>query len=135
MRAAQQIPYSELALLADRLFLESSDDEERLASVLDRVNPGVRSQLLVSDLLNAYQAFFYFFRERPNQEIEERLMLESASALVRGVFVEEVDLYGIYLRVDGEDPVVEVSDGKQVLSVFRGKNAYREALQFAGEPR
>jgi hypothetical protein len=135
MRAAPQIPYSELALLADRLFLESSDDEERLASVLDRVDPGVRSQLLISDLLNAYQVFFYFFRERPDEEIGERLMLESATALMRGVFVEEVDLSEIYLRVDGEEPVVEVSDGKQVLSVFRGKNAYREALLFAGKPQ
>lgn len=130
MNPAREVPFPELASLADRLFLESDDDEEKLAAALEGVPPEGRRQLLVSDLLNAYQVFYYFFRERPDEGILERLMLESASVLSRGILVDEVDLLEIVFRVDGDEPVIEISDGKQVLFSFRGKNAFREAARF-----
>jgi hypothetical protein len=130
MNPAREVPFPELASLADRLFLESDDDEEKLAAALEGVPPEGRRQLLVSDLLNAYQVFYYFFRERPDEGMEERLMLESASVLSRGILVDEVDLLEIVFRVDGDEPVIEISDGKQVLFSFRGKNAFREAARF-----
>lgn len=130
MSPANQISYQELSLIANRLFEESCDDEELLASALDRIPEDVRSQLLISDLVNAYQVFYYFFRKRPDEEIAERLMLESGSSLQKGVFVEEVDLLELYFLVENSGPVLNITDGKEILSSFRGKNAYEDALQY-----
>ncbi|MEN6611696.1 MAG: hypothetical protein ABFC24_12715 [Methanoregulaceae archaeon] len=130
MSPANQIPYQELSGIANRLFEESCDDEELLATALDRVPGDVRSQLLVSDLLNAYQVFYYFFRKRPDEEITERLMLESGSALVSGVFVDEVDLLELKFRVENASPVIDISDGQEVLSAFRGKTAFDDAMRY-----
>ena len=57
--------YRDLAKIADRLFMQSNDDEEQLASALDSVDEEIRQDLLASDLLNAYQVFYYHFREVP----------------------------------------------------------------------
>jgi len=130
MSPASQIPYQALSEIANRLFEESCDDEELLAAALDRVPGDVRSQLLVSDLLNAYQVFYYFFRTRPDEEIMERLMLESGSSLLSGVFVDELDLLELRFRVDGGTPVIDVTDGKDVLSSFRGKTAFESAVRY-----
>ena len=55
--------------------------------------PGpVRNELLVSDLLNAWQVFYYFFRTVPDELVRERLELEPASSLVLGVAIDEIDL-------------------------------------------
>ena len=47
----------------------------------DALDPALRNELLVSDLLNAYQAFYYFFRILPDDLVCERLELEPASSL------------------------------------------------------
>ncbi|WAI01486.1 hypothetical protein [Methanogenium organophilum] len=123
--------YFELAKLADRILAISDDDAAELAAILDDVDEDVRNELLVSDFLNAYQVFWYFYRYEPEILAAERLMLSSASSLSRGVLIEERDLFQILFRITDSVPEMLVSDGEDVLMVFRGRSAYRDAAEWA----
>jgi len=125
--------YFELAELADRILAICDDDAAELAAVLDDVDLDVRTELLVSDFLNAYQVFWYFYRYEPEILASERLMLSSASSLATaaGVLLEERDLFEIRFRITDAHPEMVVSDGEAVLAVFRGAGAYRDAAAWA----
>jgi hypothetical protein len=123
-------PYRELSKLADSLFKASGDNEERLAFRLDSVDPDVRSELLVSDLLNAYQVFYYYFREVPDELERERMLLIPASSLDHGIRINEIDYLKVVFRVENGEPVITVADDEQVLANYRGTNAYQSAKQF-----
>lgn len=122
--------YFELAKLADEILTISDDDVTELASVLDELAENVKNELLVSDFLNAYQVFWYFFRYEPEILAAERLMLSSASSLSQGVLIEERDIYEIMFRVSNGRPEMLITDGENVLMVYQGKNAYREAADW-----
>ena len=122
--------YIELAELADEILTISDDDVTKLASVLDELAENVKNELLVSDFLNAYQVFWYFFRYEPEILAAERLMLSSASSLLPGVLIEERDVYEIVFRVANGRPEMLVTDGEEILKVFYGTNAYREAADW-----
>lgn len=126
-------PYRDLAKLADSLFKASGDDEEHLASHLDTISADLRRELFMSDLLNAYQVFYYFFRESPGALEKERMILTPASLLVKGVVLREVDYLEVILSLDGDEPLITVRDEEQVLAHYRGTSGYRDAMQFIDE--
>jgi hypothetical protein len=125
--------YWELAELADRLFEISDDDVKRLADLLDTLDGEMRRELLRSDFLNAFQVFYYYFREHPTDIGEERLILQPAGAVERGIMFEEWELLEFFFKVSGDEPVIEISDGDRVVASFRGGDAYREAVGYAAE--
>jgi hypothetical protein len=127
------IDYIELATLADKVLEISGDDVEQLAMVLDSLDPTPRAELLVSDFLNAYQAFFYFFRTIPDALAREHLVLTPASDLRDGVLVEEIDLFQIVFFVRKEVPFIAVGDGEHLLATFQGTEAYRAAHRYLEE--
>ncbi|MDV2482005.1 hypothetical protein F8E02_08275 [Methanoculleus sp. Wushi-C6] len=125
--------YAELADLAEELFEASGDDDERLAKRLDALDAETREALLASDLLNAYQAFYYYFQETPDELTMERMQLHAASDLARGVVIEEFDIYEVvFLRQDAT-PVLVLTDGESVLARFEGKGAYAEMVRHLDE--
>jgi hypothetical protein len=128
--AACSIPYHEIVAIADRLLDECGEDEELLAEKLDSLEPEVREELLVSDLFNAYQIFYYFFRETPDMIRVERLTLSPASALEGGVIVDEIELLELIFGVIAHKPIMVVSDGEKALATFLGTDAYRDALTY-----
>ncbi|MDG6256388.1 MAG: hypothetical protein QCH35_02195 [Methanomicrobiaceae archaeon] len=125
--------YYELAELADRIFSIAEDDVEKLAEVLDTLDAALRWELLESDFLNAYQVFYYLFRETPTLLAEERLILQAASSLGRGAFFEEWGVAELVFVVKDRSPLILVTDGGQVLKAFEGASAYRDAVSFAEE--
>lgn len=132
--SAHPIPYPDLVALADRLLEESDEDDTRLARGLDAIEPGAWSELLVSDLLNAYQVFYYFFRTVPDMLVQERMELEPASSLVRGVKIDEIDLLEMIFIVKDGQPKIVISDGEKALMTFPGRNAYSEGLKYLENP-
>lgn len=128
--AAAHVPYRELARLADRLFAVSGDDEDRLAKGLDNLDPETRHELLTSDLLNAFQVFYYYFREKPEELEEEMMILQPASALKHGVLIREADDAELYFAVEGEEPVIVIADGEEELARFHGMDAYRRGIRY-----
>jgi hypothetical protein len=127
------VSYQELGDVAEALFQESEDDPVALSRLLDRLDPGVRNELLVSDFLNAYQVFFFYFREEPGDLERERMTLEPASALLHGIRIRDIDLFEIVFRIEETQPVMSVSDGERVLVNYHGPDAYRRAVRYIDE--
>jgi len=125
--------YGDLAELADSLFEASDDDDELLAKMLDTLDEDIRGALLASDLLNAYQVFYYFFRETPDALVMERLQLCAASDLARGVVIDEVDIDDVVFFLKDGVPVIVVTDGERVFARFEGKQAYGETVRYLDE--
>ncbi len=123
----------DLAEIVDRLFEESGDDEEELAGLLDRIDPALVRELITSDYLNAYQAFFFFFRENPGELEKDRLILEAASAALYGVPFQEIDLVELIFLVKDGTPRILLSDGDTILAEFSGGDAYRDAVRHIEE--
>ena len=128
------VPYKTLFTLTDQLFEQCEDDVSCLSMKLDALEPGIRNELLSSDLLNAYQVFYYFFRIIPDDLVQERLELEPASSLTRGVKIDEVELMELVFSVKDHEPVIFVSDGEKPLATFKGKSAYHDGLKYIENP-
>jgi len=104
-----------------------------LADVLDTLDGETRGALLASDFLNAYQVYYYYFRETPDELAKERLQLHAASDLARGIIVGEIDIYEVIFRREDGDPVLLLTDGEKVQAEFRGPGAYREMVRYLDE--
>lgn len=129
-----KIPYAVLGEIADDLFLECEDDEALLARALDSLDADIRTDLLISDLLNAYQVFYYFFRVVPGDLEKERLVLQPASALARGVLLDEFEGIRVVFLVEGYRPHILVNEeGEEVLVRYSGRDAYKRAVQYIRE--
>ncbi len=128
------VPYATLVALADHLFEECEDDVKCLSRRIDALDSNLRHELLVSDLLNAYQVFYYFFRILPDELVGERLELEPASSLTRGIKIDEVELLDLVFSVKDNEPVIMVSDGEHPLVTFTGKTAYTDGLKYIENP-
>jgi hypothetical protein len=126
--------YTKLAALADHLFEQCEDDVTCLSPMLDALETGTRNELLASDLLNAFQVFYYFFRMIPEDLVQERLELEPASSLIKGVKIDEIDLLSLIFTVKNHEPLIIVSDGDAPLMTFKGKKAYAEGLKYIENP-
>jgi hypothetical protein len=122
--------YRDLYVVADRILEEGEDNPEALSFALDRLDPGTRDELLGSDFLNAWQVFYYHFREDPGELERDRLTLQPASAVAKGVLLTEIEFYEIIFLVESKEPVISIRTGGEVVANFRGKDAYRRAWQF-----
>ena len=131
---ASPAPYHILAALADHLFEECEDDVRCLSHGIDALDSDLRNELLDSDLLNAFQVFYYFFRMLPDELVCERLELEPASSLTKGVKIDEIELLDLVFSVKNHEPVIMVSDGEKPLMTFKGKTAYADGLKYIENP-
>lgn len=120
-----------LAGIADELLDYDDDDDERLVRGISELTPEVRSELFISDFLNAYQVYIYLFREIPGELIIDRLLLQPASSLEKGTLLEEIGLVELTFLVQGENPIVQVRIEKDILATFKGRDAHRLAIRFA----
>jgi len=130
--AGAHIPYPELVTIGDCLLDECGEDEDALVRRLETLPVEVRNDLLVSDILNAWQVFYFFFRTVPDELERERLELEPASSLVEGVLVNEIELLEMHFAVKNGVPYILISDGDTSLKIFSGPSAYDDGLAFIG---
>jgi hypothetical protein len=122
--------FTELVRIADCLLEESGEDEDALVRRLQILPGPVLSELLVSDLLNAWQVFYYFFRNAPDELVRERLELEPASSLEHGVEIDEIELFNRVFRIKKGIPEIVVTDGKEPLKTFFGPSAVDDSLSY-----
>ncbi|NVO67839.1 hypothetical protein [Methanofollis tationis] len=125
--------YERLAAIADDLLERADEDDTRLARLLEGIDPEVRAELLTSDLLNAYQVYYYYFREDPGELPAERLMLTPASETLRGVLLDEVELFSLVFLCEKGRAEIVVTDGEQEYRRFSGKNARTAAENYVLE--
>ena len=133
MKDDSPLAYRDLYPVADRILEEGEDDPEALVVALGKIDPGVRDELLASDFLNAWQVFYYHFREDPGELERDRLTLQPASALSEGVLITEIEFYEIVFFMDSKEPVISVRTGEDIVANFRGREAYRLARKFLDE--
>ncbi|MGA2918612.1 hypothetical protein [Methanoregula sp.] len=127
-------PYRSLVQLVDRLLDDCDEDVECLAIRLGGLDEHVRDELLVSDLLNAWQVFFYYFRTDPGVLNRERLDLEPASSLAAGFKLDEIDLLELVFLIRDHEPWMIVSDGEKAVASFKGRTAYGNAMKYCKDP-
>lgn len=129
-----KVSYAELVAIGDRLFEKCEEDVACLASRIDAIDTSVRNELLVSDILNSFQVFYYYFRVFPDELIAERLELEPASSLIQGVKIDEIELLELIFSVKNHEPVIVVSDGEKTITAFKGKTAFADGLKYIENP-
>jgi len=122
--------FPELVKIADCLLDESGEDDDVLMRGLETLPGPTRNELIVSDLLNAWQVFYYFFRTVPDELVRERLELEPASSLVEGVEIDEIELLTRVFRVKNSRPEILVTDGKDPLKTFSGASAVADSQTY-----
>jgi hypothetical protein len=132
--APSRVPFPDLVAAADRMLEDCEDDVECIALRLGQFEPDVRNELLVSDLLNAWQVFFFFFRTADDEMLRERLELEPASALAGGIKIRDTDFLEMFVAVREAIPVIAISDGEKVVATFSGATAYTQGLEFLESP-
>ncbi|MDD1657231.1 MAG: hypothetical protein LUQ41_02080 [Methanomicrobiales archaeon] len=124
----------DLAVLADRVLQIAGEDDARLAEVLDTLDPDARAALLDSDLLNAFQLFYYHFRTVPDPLAQDRLLLHAAQDAREGILVDSDEDLDVYFLVRDGTPAMEVREADVVLARFDGKDACRRARAFLAGP-
>jgi hypothetical protein len=128
------VPFPELVAVADRLLEESDEDVELLAKKIGSLGTDVRNELMVSDLLNAYQVFYYYFRTVPDELVKERMELEPASSLSRGLKIDEVEFLELFFVMKDHKPLIIVSDGEKPVATFSGNTAYANGMKYLENP-
>jgi hypothetical protein len=128
------VPYPELVALTDRLLEESDEDVAQLAAGIGSLDADVRSELMISDLLNAWQVFYYYFRTVPDELVKERMELEPASSLPRGLKIDEVEFLELFFVMKDHKPLIVVSDGEKPVATFSGGNAYADGMAYLENP-
>jgi hypothetical protein len=127
-------PFHELVAVVDAILDECDDDIPCIVKQLGALDPEIRDELIVSDLLNAYQVFFYFFRTVPDVLIIERLELEAASALRSGLMIDEVDLLEMFFVIRESKPLIIIHDGDKAIATFSGHRAYSDGKCYLENP-
>jgi hypothetical protein len=127
-------PFRELVDLVDAILEECEDEVPCIVKKLGLLEPEVRNELFLSDLLNAYQVFFYFFRTEPDALVRERLELEPASSLRSGLLIDEVDLLEMIFTLRESKPVILIWDGEKAIATFSGNRAYSDGKDFLENP-
>jgi len=128
------VPFPELVALADKLLEESEEDVAQLATRIGSLAADIRNELMVSDLLNAWQVFYYYFRTVPDELVKERMELEPASGLLRGLKIDEVEFLELFFVMKDHKPLIVVSDGEKPVATFSGGNAFSDGMQYLENP-
>ena len=128
------IPYQQMVAAADRIFEDCEDDVQCISLQLGKLDPAMRSELLVSDILNAFQTFYYYFRLVPAGLVKEQLELEPASSVVHGIKIDEIEFLELIFLVRENEPVILVTNGQETVTSFTGRNAYTEGLKYLENP-
>jgi hypothetical protein len=127
-------PYKSLVQLVDRLLDDCDEDVECLAIRLGEIDDHVRDELFISDLLNAWQVFYYCFRTDPGVFLREKLDLEPASSLVNGLKLDEIDLLELVFLIRDHEAWMVVHDGEKTVASFKGRGAYADAIAYCKNP-
>jgi hypothetical protein len=132
--ATPLLPYNQLVAAADRIFEDCEDDVQCIALQLGKLDTELRSELLVSDILNAFQTFYYYFRILPDGLVREQLELEPASSVVNGLKIDEIEFLELIFLVKDNEPVIRVTNGEETLATFTGRSAYAEGMKYLENP-
>lgn len=122
--------YAGLSDMVEAILTRCDDDPACIAAGLEKMEPDIRREVLVSDLLNAWQVFWYFFRTDPGDEAAEFLAFHPAGELNHGVPMGDIDIFTLEFRVTDGEPEIRISDDVQEVARYRGASAWNETYSF-----
>ena len=120
--------YNEISSLVDNILSECNEDVACIRRRLFGVDEEVRESVLTSDLLNAWQVFYFYFEEDPGKDILEYLLFFPASSLYKGISIGAYKNCNIKFRVIDSIPMIQLSDDICELERFSGPDAFRNAI-------
>ncbi|WP_373840181.1 hypothetical protein [Methanospirillum sp.] len=126
----ETIPFAMQSDLVDKILEDCDEDVVCTRMRLLNLEPAMRDAIIVSDLLNAWQVFYYFFTEQPFDDAYEILAFTPASALLQGTVIGEYRACTLTFMVKNGRPFIIVSDDLQEIRRFSGPKAYKEAILF-----
>ena len=122
--------YAELADLVEGILARCDDDAACIAIALDSLDADIRNEILSSDLLNAWQVFWYFFRIYPGDEAVEFLVFHPAGELGHGVPMGEMNVFVLTFFVINEEPAIRIEDDLTEVARFHGSTAWTDTLNY-----
>lgn len=122
--------YDQMSEIVDSIFERCDDDPACIAAELRKLDSVIRDEILVSDLLNAWQVFWYYFAAYPGDDAVENLLLHSASELFIGVPMGDYGIFSLVFLVTNRDPEIRISDDIQEIARFAGTSAWKDTLHF-----
>ncbi len=125
--SADELTYPELSVIVDKIFESCEDDDDCIVNHLARLDDSVRISLLTSDLMNAWQVFYWYFREQPGKDIMETLLFSPAGNLKRGIALEN-GIFSFQFSVKNDRPSIVISDDEGVCATFSGQNAWKQTM-------
>ncbi|MFH0967970.1 MAG: hypothetical protein V1862_09845 [Methanobacteriota archaeon] len=125
--------YDTLSTIADTIFRRCDDDPSCIASEIHKLDPEIQRSLLSSDLMNAWQVFWYYFEDYPGDDAVEFLTFHSAGELTKGVPMGDIDIFTLTFQVIDGDPEIRLSDDVQEVARFRGVAAWAETRVYLEE--
>lgn len=114
----------------DSIFRRCGDDPSCIAAAIRGLDPDIRHEILSSDLLNAWQVFWYHFATNPGAEAEEFLNFHSAGELAEGVPMGEAGILTLTFSVTDDEPAISISDDIREVARFTGSSAWTDTLRF-----
>lgn len=133
--SADTIPFAEQSKIVDEILTDCDEDVACIRMRLRGLAPEIREAILISDLLNAWQVFYYYYQEYPGEDAVEILNFNPASSLPEGLSIGEHGQCYLRFSVKNDEPEIIVSDDIQDLGRFRGTRGYRDAVRFIESDR
>ncbi|MDD1724553.1 MAG: hypothetical protein LUQ07_05445, partial [Methanospirillum sp.] len=103
------IPFAELSGIVDKILTDCDEDVACIRMRLSGLVPETRDAILASDLLNAWQVFFYYYQAYPGDDAVELLIFNPASSLREGVPMGEYGQCHLRFSVTDTEPEIIVS--------------------------
>ncbi len=122
--------YADLADLVEGILDRCDDDPACIAAELNTLEPETRSDILSSDLLNAWQVFWYFFESYPGNEHVEYLVFHSAGELARGVPMGDAGIFTLTFFVKSGQPGIIIEDDMAEVARFSGLSSWSDTKKF-----
>nr|WP_319539655.1 hypothetical protein [uncultured Methanospirillum sp.] len=122
--------FADLADLVEGILDRCDDDPACIAAELNTLEPEKRAEILSSDLLNAWQVFWYFFEVYPGDEQVEFLVFHSAGELAGGVPMGQAGIFKLTFFVQGGEPGIIIEDDVTEVARFSGRTSWNDAKKY-----
>jgi len=122
--------YAKLAAQVEGILDLCNDDPACIAKALNSLEPDTRNEILSSDLLNAWQVFWFYYGEYPGDEAVEFLVFHPAGELSKGVPMGDMGIFRLTFIVKGGNPGILIEDDVTEVAWFTGPSSWKETREF-----
>jgi len=122
----------EIVELADRLYDESGDNDIRLAELIRELPEDTAIELCTSNLTNSLQSYIYAFNSIPDDDLYDKLLLQSSVMIKRGIKIDTIDSTDFIFIFNKEEKkfAIRIQEDGNTIKDFFGDNALEQAKDY-----